>query len=108
MAIGGLTESNNHENEKKIPLLGDIPFIGRYLFRHTHTEKVQDEVIIFVTVGVLSPENMLETSGIPLEGKLIHKHLAERAAAKEKEQQKTEKKSEKKNKKKGEKTALLD
>jgi type II secretory pathway component GspD/PulD (secretin) len=39
-AIGGLTETREQENVRKIPLLGDIPILGRYLFSHTHTEKV--------------------------------------------------------------------
>ncbi len=58
-----------------MPLLGDIPIIGKYLFRHTHTEKSQDEVIIFVTVALANPEVLSAGAGIPSEGKLIHRHL---------------------------------
>jgi type IV pilus assembly protein PilQ len=87
VAIGGLTQTDDKENVKKIPVLGDIPVIGKYLFRHTHKEDVQDEVIIFVSVGVASPQNMVTVSGIPQEGLLIHKHLAQKeAAAKAKEE----------------------
>lgn len=80
VAIGGLTSTEDREQVSKIPILGDIPIIGKYLFRHTHTEKVQDEVIIFVTVGLASPESLTSSAGIPSEGKLIHRRLAREAA----------------------------
>ena len=83
VAIGGLTTTDDRESVRKIPLLGDIPIIGKYLFSHTHTEKLQDEVIIFVTVGMASPETITVSAGIPTEGKLIHRHLAQQAAGAE-------------------------
>lgn len=83
VAIGGLTTTDDRETIKKIPVLGDIPIIGKYLFSHTHTEKSQDEVIIFVTVGMASPESITVSAGIPSEGKLIHRHLAQQAAGAE-------------------------
>jgi type II secretory pathway component GspD/PulD (secretin) len=79
VAIGGLTETDDVESVVKIPVLGDIPIIGKYLFRHTHTEKLQDEVIIFVTVSSAKPSTLAQISGIPEEGRLIHRHLAQRA-----------------------------
>ena len=83
VAIGGLTTTDDRETIIKIPILGDIPIIGKYLFSHTHTEKSQDEVIIFVTVGMASPESITVSAGIPSEGKLIHRHLAQQAAGAE-------------------------
>ena len=80
VAIGGLTSTEDREQVNKIPILGDIPIIGKYLFRHTHTEKVQDEVIIFVTVGLASPDALTSSAGIPSEGKLIHRRMAREAA----------------------------
>ena len=65
VAIGGLTETEDRDAESKIPLLGDIPIIGKYLFSHSHTEKVQQETIIFVTVGLAAPEAMAEDDGLP-------------------------------------------
>ncbi len=92
VAIGGLTESDDTENVKKIPVLGDIPIIGKYFFRHSHTEKRQDEVIIFVTVTSAKPSALAQISGIPEEGRLIHRHLAQRAEeAAKAEQLKTQK-----------------
>lgn len=75
VAIGGLIRTGDVEEISKLPVLGDIPLVGKYLFRHTHTEKRQDEVIIFVTVGLADPEFLGDVSGIPSEGRLIHRHL---------------------------------
>jgi type II secretory pathway component GspD/PulD (secretin) len=80
VAIGGLTSTEDKETVRKIPLLGDIPIIGKYLFSHSHTEKLQDEVIIFVTVGLASPSTLTTSTGIPSGGRLIHRQLAREAA----------------------------
>ncbi|MBN1267971.1 MAG: hypothetical protein JXB04_00135 [Kiritimatiellae bacterium] len=79
VAIGGLTQTSDEEQVSKVPVLGDIPILGRYLFRHTHTQRVQDEVIIFVTVGLAGAEVLTEVAGVPSGGRLIHKHLAKEA-----------------------------
>ena len=75
VAIGGLTESTEFEAVKKIPLLGDIPLIGKYLFSHSHTEKRQTETIIFVTVGLAQPGAVTELDGIPEDTELAHRRL---------------------------------
>ncbi|MBN1671717.1 MAG: hypothetical protein JXR37_11815 [Kiritimatiellae bacterium] len=79
VAIGGLTESQDREDISKVPLLGDIPLIGKYLFTHTRKVKDQNETIIFVTVGLASPDTLIKEAGIPEDGRLIHRHLARRA-----------------------------
>lgn len=79
VAIGGLTETRDAESINKVPLLGDLPVIGKYLFTHKHMEQVQDEVVIFVTVGLAESKDLVEVSGIPGEGELIHRHLANKA-----------------------------
>jgi type II secretory pathway component GspD/PulD (secretin) len=75
VAIGGLTKSGEKQVEKKVPLLGDIPILGRFLFSHSHTEKSQDETIIFVTVGLASPQTIREKDGLPREAELVHRKL---------------------------------
>lgn len=80
VAIGGLSLSDDQEKVIKVPVLGDIPLIGKYLFRHTKTEKTQSEIIIFVTVALANPDTMFERTGIPSEGQLIHRHLTSREA----------------------------
>jgi type IV pilus assembly protein PilQ len=80
VAIGGLTETNDVDSRNAVPVLGKIPVLGKYLFSHKSTKRVQDEVIIFVTVGMASPNTLGEVSGIPSEASLIHRHLANQAA----------------------------
>jgi type IV pilus assembly protein PilQ len=74
VAIGGLTTATDRQKISKIPLLGDIPLLGKYLFSHQHTEKLQDEIIIFVSVGVIRADTIKESDGIPTTGQLIHRY----------------------------------
>ncbi|MFO7535908.1 MAG: type II and III secretion system protein, partial [Kiritimatiellia bacterium] len=74
-AIGGLTETTDIESEKKVPLLGDIPLIGKYLFTYSHKEKDQRETIIFVTVGLCNPDVIENKTGVPDDSRLIDKYL---------------------------------
>ena len=83
VAIGGLTETSENESVKKIPILGDIPIIGKYLFTHTRTEELQDEVMIFVTVDMGNPEVLEPNTGIPRASRLIHRHLEREKKAEE-------------------------
>ena len=80
VAIGGLSLTDDEEKIIKVPVLGDIPLIGKYLFTHTKTQKTQNEIVIFVTVALARPDSMFERSGIPSEGQLIHRHLTAREA----------------------------
>ncbi|MCC5844489.1 MAG: hypothetical protein JJU05_09580 [Verrucomicrobia bacterium] len=72
VAIGGLTEGFDRETTRKVPLLGDLPLIGKYLFRYTRTEKQQEEIIIFVSVQIAEAGTLNNRSGLPDEGELIH------------------------------------
>jgi type IV pilus assembly protein PilQ len=81
-AIGGLTETSEREEVKKVPLLGDIPLIGKYLFTHTHKKRTQTETIIFVTVGLANPMTLQPNEGLPEDTTLTQKHMeAKRLAA---------------------------
>ena len=77
VAIGGLTETGDRDDTTKIPLLGDIPLIGKYLFSHTHKEKSQSETIIFVTVGLAIPEAVEAETGMPEDTELAQRKLME-------------------------------
>jgi type II secretory pathway component GspD/PulD (secretin) len=95
VALGGLTQTTDREKVTKIPILGDIPIIGTYLFRHTHKEKIQDEIIIFVTASVAMPSGLAQVSGIPEEAKLIHRHLAKKVEEATKAEELAKKKAQK-------------
>lgn len=73
VAIGGLTDTTDSKKTSKIPLLGDIPLLGKYLFSHTRDEKTQIETIIFVSLTLVEPKALKDDEGIPLRAELVHK-----------------------------------
>jgi type IV pilus assembly protein PilQ len=56
MGLGGLIESLTQDVETKVPVLGDIPGLGR-LFTHDSTDFSSRNLVIFITASVLSPED---------------------------------------------------
>lgn len=50
--IGGLVRQNNISQERKVPVLGDIPLLGM-LFRSTSVSKDKKEVVIFITPTIV-------------------------------------------------------
>lgn len=58
IVISGLVKTNESETFQKIPLLGDIPIIG-WLFRNSVVEKVQNNLVIFVTAHIVHGPNDL-------------------------------------------------
>ena len=50
--IGGLIAENTIENKKYVPVLSEIPFIGR-MFQSTTIDKEQRELLIFITPNVV-------------------------------------------------------
>lgn len=73
VAIGGLTDTTDSKRTSKIPLLGDIPILGKYLFSHTRDEKSQVETIIFVSLTLVEPQALKDDEGIPRRAELVHK-----------------------------------
>lgn len=55
MAIGGLINSEDAKIVSKIPLLGDLPIIGRF-FRHTTNTRDKREVIILITPTLVADD----------------------------------------------------
>lgn len=53
LIIGGLIKKEDRKTVKKVPLLGDIPLIGR-LFSSNSSEDVKSELIIFITPHIIS------------------------------------------------------
>ena len=52
IVLGGIYQHEMQENEDKIPLLGDIPFIGQ-LFRRNYETMGKRELLIFVTPRIM-------------------------------------------------------
>ena len=68
-AIGGLTELDSRDADRKIPLLGSIPLIGR-LFSYSNMRTEQKETVIFVTVGLANPDHISMETGLPQDSTL--------------------------------------
>jgi type IV pilus assembly protein PilQ len=55
LAIGGLVEKTVNNSSTKVPLLGDIPVIGK-LFRSRNDTEDRRNLIIFITAKTLNPD----------------------------------------------------
>ena len=61
VAVGGLMREDVQNVEDKVPILGDIPFIGR-LFQTKGENRIKSNLIIFVTAQII------DATGRPLRG----------------------------------------
>ena len=52
VVLGGIFETERRDAEKKVPVLGDVPVLGR-LFKSTTKMDNKDELLIFVTPRIL-------------------------------------------------------
>lgn len=55
LAIGGLIEKSTVTTANRVPILGDIPFLGRAFRSNSDTEDVRN-LIIFITAKTLNPD----------------------------------------------------
>mgnify|MGYP001767333927 CR=1 FL=1 len=53
--IGGIMRSKQSEVERRIPILGYIPLLGRLLFTYTSNSTDSTELVIFVTPHIIRP-----------------------------------------------------
>jgi type IV pilus assembly protein PilQ len=52
VVLGGILETERRDAENKVPVLGDIPYLG-HLFKSTTKTDNKDELLIFVTPRIL-------------------------------------------------------
>lgn len=60
MVLGGIFQVQELERTEKVPLLGDIPFVGR-LFRKDFENYQKREILIFITPKIIS-DQLLDTN----------------------------------------------
>ena len=53
VALGGLLKENESESIQRVPLLGHIPLIGRWLFSSKSTQKTSTDLLILITPHLL-------------------------------------------------------
>jgi type II secretion system protein D len=57
--LGGLVKTAKSHNESGIPILKDIPYIGKYLFGSVSDKEARSELLVFLTPYVIeTPEDM--------------------------------------------------
>ena len=55
IVLGGLLKETDSEHVVKVPLLGDIPWLG-HLFRRTHRSTSRRELVVLITPHIVGPE----------------------------------------------------
>jgi type II secretory pathway component GspD/PulD (secretin) len=60
LVMGGLIEDNIHQENKKVPMLGDIPGLG-YLFRWDSKNRQKSNLIVFVTPTIVDERDFQPT-----------------------------------------------
>ncbi len=78
VVIGGLVLKQTFDTKRKIPILGDIPFIG-YAFRSRSKSKTESELAIFVTPHILNANGV--STDDPAEQSIRDRMLNDSSAA---------------------------
>lgn len=60
--IGGLIQDSTSDTERSVPILGDIPLIGK-LFKGTYKAKSKTELVMFITAKVVN-DGFAQTSSL--------------------------------------------
>ena len=64
VAVGGLMREDVQSVEDKVPILGDLPFIGR-LFQTKAENHIKSNLIIFVTAEIIDATGRRVNGGDP-------------------------------------------
>ncbi|MEZ5384001.1 MAG: Amuc_1098 family type IV pilus outer membrane protein [Prosthecobacter sp.] len=67
VALGGLIREDVQDVEDKVPVLGDLPFVGR-LFRTESEQHFKRNLMIFVTAHLIDPSGQRVKSSEPVGG----------------------------------------
>ncbi len=57
LAIGGLMLESEKDTVSRMPVLGQIPILGKYIFGQTGSEIDKSNIIIFITANVVTLDN---------------------------------------------------
>jgi general secretion pathway protein D len=57
LVLGGLINQDTETTTEKIPLLGDIPFIGKYVFSYKNTTVQKKNLMVFIRPIILNNPN---------------------------------------------------
>lgn len=65
VVLGGILQEDANDAERKTPMLGDLPMIGR-VFRRRITRQDQQELLVFVTPTLVSQPTVVPVADAPL------------------------------------------
>lgn len=67
LAVGGLIDEDKTNTVTKVPLLGDIPVLGR-LFRHEGVGNIKKDIIFFITATIIDEETkrLISKEDVPI------------------------------------------
>ena len=63
--IGGLSLTDEIQQDTGIPVLREIPWLGPRIFGWQTRVKEQHEIVVFVTVGIVDPRRVPPDAGLP-------------------------------------------
>ena len=72
--LGGLTETTVTQKDTGIPILKDIPWIGRYLFGSTSDSETRKELLVFMTPYVLDDAEAAQAEALRRKNALSDYH----------------------------------
>ena len=64
VVLGGLTETKTSEKQTGIPILKDIPWIGKWLFGKVDQEETRKELLVFMTPYILDDAESAQAEAI--------------------------------------------
>ncbi len=64
VVMGGLTKKTNTESESGIPILKDIPWVGKWLFGRVEQKEARSELLVFMTPYVLDDADAAQAEAI--------------------------------------------
>ena len=64
VVFGGLTETSTSESESGIPILKDIPWIGKWLFGSVKQSETRKDLLVFMTPYVLDDEESAQLEAL--------------------------------------------
>ena len=76
VVLGGILQEDANDAERKTPLLGDLPVIGR-VFRRRITRQDQQELLVFVTPTLVSQPIVVPVVDAPLNSALPEAEVGE-------------------------------
>ena len=64
VVLGGLTETKKTDKESGVPILKDIPWVGKWLFGTVEQQETRNELLVFMTPHVIDDGDMAQAEAL--------------------------------------------